>query len=256
MEKNTKSKRKIIGTIIEWVLIVLAVLYVAFVAVFASKKPSNNTSSTVFGFQTRLVVSGSMEADKSYYKGKDYKVKQIKTGALVFLRGAPKSTEIYNTDNKYSAEMMKFINTISVGDVVTFIPEKGTRDSITHRVVSKTQVGDKIRFETRGDVATSAGESVVESFNAENLEGKVIGTSPFLGWMYRKVFNNKPLIATLIITPCAVIAIYEIFKIVKIIKEDKAETALENGSSSDLDENIEELEKRLEELKKKKGENK
>ena len=81
-----KKKAKKITNIIEWIVIGIFGVFFLFVIVFASKSPTGNSSGSVFGFETRLVLSSSMEADKDFYKGKDYKIKSIEAGSLVFIK--------------------------------------------------------------------------------------------------------------------------------------------------------------------------
>ena len=89
VQKNTKSRRaKIIKNVIEWTLIVLSVCFIATIAIFASGKPSaDNKAGSIFGYQTRLVVSSSMDADDSYYKDKNWKIKRIHTDWISIATG-------------------------------------------------------------------------------------------------------------------------------------------------------------------------
>jgi len=221
MEKQKKSPANIILSIGEWVLIVIAILFIAFIAIFASNKPTEKSSGSVFGYQTRLVVSGSMEAADSYYESHNYKIGKIKTGSVIFLKSAPTGYDKITSDKKYTTEFKNYLANIIIGDVVTFVPASGEVNAITHRVVNKAEIDGKVKFETRGDVADSEGSKLTESFYAENIEGKVVGTSYFVGTLYRKVFSNKPLMVTLILIPTAAIITVEGLKIGKIVKEDK-----------------------------------
>lgn len=230
VEKKPKhTKKQIIGSIIDWVLVVIAVGFAAFVFIFASKNPTSTSQASIFGKQTLLVTSGSMEAKDEYYENKDYQIKKIQTGSLIFLDAATADENKMDSNRQYTAEFKQFIETIQIGDVVTFVPETGGSYYITHRVVKKYTLEvngvEKVRLETRGDVADSQGDQETEKFYAENVIGKVTGTNYALGWLYLNVFSNKAVIIVIIIAISGSIIIYEVVKVIKIVKEDKASSA-------------------------------
>lgn len=207
---------------------IVAVGFAAFVFVFASKNPTSTSQASIFGKQTLLVVSGSMEANDNYYKDKNYDVGKIKTGSLIFLKSAPSDSNKIKS-NEYTAEFKQYLQEVNINDVITFLPQMGEATCITHRVKSKYEVvvdgHTKIRFETRGDVADSQGETKTEVFFAENIIGKVTGKSYALGWLYLNVFSNKILVVSIVIIVSGSVIGYEIYRIIRIVRQDKREAS-------------------------------
>lgn len=220
MEKKKKSVGKIILEVFEWVLIIAFALFAILCLVFTRSTPTSKSSGNLFGYETRLVVSGSMEGTDEFYKDKNYSVGRIQTGSLIFLESLP-------SDSK-SDSYKTFVNNIKVGDVLTFTPVNISQEmSITHRVISIEEKGNIKYFTTKGDAPSI---TATETFPQNNIIGKVTKTSYFLGCFYTNFLNNKPLVATIILVPTVAIIGYETYKIVKIVKEDKA---LKKASSSD-----------------------
>lgn len=232
-EKKKWTKKRIILEVVEWFLVIFCVTFVVFVAVFASKNPTSNSSASIFGYETRMVVSGSMEGSDEFYKDKNYKVGKIQTGSLIFIDSAPINNvwEPSSGRTAYSTEFTNYISKIEVGTVVTFTPTSGSvMEAITHRVINIETKGNLTYYTTHGDAVEEGNNEV---FPANNLIGIVFKSSKFLGDLYNNFFTNKPVIATVIIVPCAAIIVYEIIKIVKIVKEDKKNKALVAESSID-----------------------
>ncbi|MCQ2802610.1 MAG: signal peptidase I [Bacilli bacterium] len=235
-EIEKKKKRKHIALeIVEWTGVAICVVFIAFIAVFASKSPSDKTSASLFGYETRLVVSGSMDqSNDSYYDGTGWKVKRIRTGSLIFIKNTQDVTQL------------------SVGDVITFFdPSKGPSVIVTHRIQDITlnledlSISEIITHGDNNDIG------VTEKITPGNMIGKVVNTSFFLGQLYTKVISNKAVMAVIIIVPCAAIIGLESYKIVKIVKQDKAERAA-SGQMSSEEQEIYDLEKQIAEIKKKK----
>lgn len=237
-----KQKTKKIVNIIEWIVIGIFGVFFLFVIVFASKSPTGNASGSVFGFETRLVLSSSMDAPKDFYKGKDYKVKSIEAGSVVFIKDC-------NYQNETKKE--KFYASLTTGDVVTYY-SKVTNVYVTHRIVEVEKTSDNVIYTILGDNVdseTSITEKVKKNDNL--IVGKVIGKSKALGWAYTNVFSNKIAMFFIIAVPCFVLAAYEGVKIITIVNAEKKEkAALEAKKRED---EIENLQKQIEELKNKKG---
>ena len=211
-----KKKAKKITNIIEWIVIGIFGVFFLFVIVFASKSPTGNSSGSVFGFETRLVLSSSMEADKDFYKGKDYKIKSIEAG-----------------------------------DVVTYF-SKVTNVYVTHRIVEVEKTESDIIYTILGD-NVDAETSITEKVNKNDnlIVGEVIGKSKSLGWIYTNVFSNKIAMFFIIAVPCFVLAAYEGVKIVTIVNAEKKEKAV--LKAKEREDEIVNLQKQIEELKNKKG---
>lgn len=221
-EKQKWTKKRIFLEVAEWLGVVVCILIVAFIAVFASNKPTEKSSGSVFGYETRLVVSGSMEGSDEFYKGKDYKIKKIQTGSVVFIDSVP-INEVFKDSQReeYSDKFKDYLSKINLNDVVTFTPMDSPTVPITHRVTKiETLVNGKVRYTTHGDANE---EGSYEVFYAENLIGRVTGTSKFVGDLYVHFFAKKWPVAIVIAVPCLAVMSYEIIKIVKIVKQDKKE---------------------------------
>ena len=224
-----KQKAKKITNIIEWIVIGIFGVFFLFVIVFASKSPTGNSSGSVFGFETRLVLSSSMEADKDFYEGKDYKIKSIEAGSVVFIKDC-------NYQNEAKKE--KFYASLETGDVVRIVEVEKTESDIIYTIL-----GDNVYAET----------SITEKVNKNDnlIVGEVIGKSKSLGWIYTNVFSNKIAMFFIIAVPCFVLAAYEGVKIVTIVNAEKKEkAALE---AKEREDEIVNLQKQIEELKNKKG---
>lgn len=242
-EKTKWTKKKIILEVFEWIGVVFCVLVVAFIAVFASNKPSSKSSGSIFGFETRLVVSGSMEGSDDFYKneGKDFKIKKISVGSAVFIDSIPVNDVFKdNAHKEYTDNFKNYISKISVNDVLTFTPMDSPTVPITHRVIDiETRADGKVMYTTHGDANE---DGVNEKFYAENIIGKVIGSSKFVGDLYNNFFTKKWAVAIVIVSPCLAVMTFEIVKIVKIVKEDKKQKlALESNSLDHKIKSINEL---------------
>lgn len=220
--ENKRKSLKITLNIFEWVFIVAFALLAIFCLLFSTQNVSSKSSGNIFGYETRLVVSGSMEGDEEFYKGKNFQVGKIKTGSMIFIKSIPSNTK--------SDDYKLFVNDIKVGDVLTFTPVHITTDiSVTHRVIKIETINNNLTFTTKGD-APSITET--ETFPVNNIIGKVTKASYTLGTMYTNFFSNKPLIATIILVPTVAIIGGEVYKIVKIVKEDKAKKALATSETT------------------------
>ena len=126
------------------------------------------------------------------------------------------------------------MNSIVIGDVLTFTPTEIVQEtSVTHRVIDIKNNGGILTFTTKGDAPSI---TATETFPANNIIGKVTGSSYFLGSLYTNFFSNKPLVATIILIPMAGIMVYEAYKITKIVKEDKAAKKVKEAEGQDSSE--------------------
>jgi signal peptidase len=155
-----------------YTLVVLAVLALALL--FAGTKASP------FGYEVKVVMSGSMEP-------------VIKTGGIVVI--APQSS--YN-----------------VGDIITFGPDTEKQIPVTHRVVEKTGNGRTAIFHTKGDANEERDQSETKG---SQVIGKVLFTLPYIGYVIE--FARTPLgFALLIGIPALLIILDELANIVWEIK--------------------------------------
>jgi len=264
MTEKTKKTLSTTLNIVEWVLIGLLAVFLVFVLVFASKKPGSDGKSggSLFGYETRLVLSDSMNAKPEYYQSEDtknYQFKNIQAGELIFLSDCD-----YQNQEKTKA----FYNDLKVGDVVTYY-SSNFKAYITHRVTNYTEVTEQ-DSQTHENVQvkyyTIKGDNVEsEDFGIEIISdvsglivGKVVGHSVFLGWLYTNFLSNKVLIYIIVMVPTLIAIGYETYKIVKICNENKkekvkAEIDIKNDEIKSKDDEIEELKRQLEEMKKNKN---
>lgn len=118
---------------------------------------------------------------------------------------------------------------IREGDVISFYSSDPALDGAvnTHRVVSVEEDEGKPVYITKGD-----GNNTVDSYNvkAEDLIGKVVGSSMLLGKISRLV-SNPIIFIPVILVPLAVILISNLVKTLhysrKIMKEEEEKAVLE-----------------------------
>lgn len=250
VKETTKRRAKIAINIIEWVIIGFILLLLVFILIFANK-PNKNSSGSLFGYETRLVLSDSMNASDDFYKDKNYSIKSIKAGDAIF---------ISDVDYQNAEKREKFFADLKVGDIITY-QSLTYHVVITHRIVEITPVsiGEKedINFTIQGDnVEKSEYSQEIISKSSGLIIGKVVHKSSFVGWVYNSFLNNKPLVFSIVIIPCVIGVGLEVFKIVKIIREPKLEKEKQNKIEAEKnrinkEKEIEDLKKQLEELKNK-----
>ena len=130
MSKTITIKKvlKIVGNVFLYFFIAVALFGVV---VSISAKKSSDGTATVFGYQMRLVVSGSMEKCDLTDVSK-YKIKDIPRKSMVFIKTVPET----------DAAAEKWYSELKKGDVLTirYSDEQGKAVSdmpvITHRIVS------------------------------------------------------------------------------------------------------------------------
>src|SRR5690606_31650101 len=109
-----KKVLKWINHIVTGILVVVFIVFAAFVLL-------NNFSggeASIFGYQLKTVLSGSMEP-------------AIKTGSIIAV--------------KPGGDMTRF----KEGDIITFMDEE--RRLVTHRIIEVVQSGDQTMYRTKGD---------------------------------------------------------------------------------------------------------
>ena len=217
INKFTKALTVTINVLV-YVFCALCLLLLLF-TVFS--KRSSDGAVQLFGFEMRVVLSGSMEKNENVDVS-NYKIKDIKTGSMVFVRLVP-------VDETKAKE---FYASLHVGDVLTFCYDVSNQQlegktapqmTITHRIV------DIEPNDTGGYIITLRGDNLsteladVQIIDTSNLAspnyviGKVTGKSYVLGWLTYSL--KRPLgIAMLIIVPSVIIIIWQVVKIVNVCK--------------------------------------
>ncbi len=150
-------------------------------AVISSK--ASGGEPTIFGYQLKTVLSGSMEPT-------------FQTGSIIAIKPAESSS-------KYDK-----------GDVITF------RDKddkiITHRIIEVEQVNGKMMYTTKGDNNDGADLDPVLS---QNVIGKYTEfTIPYVGYLLNYA-NSKAGAALLLVVPGVILVLYSIFSVYKAIRE-------------------------------------
>lgn len=130
-----------------WMILLILALLFTFV------QKINNGHSSIFGYQLKTVLSGSMEPE-------------FMTGSIIAVKQVSSET------------------TFSPGDIVTYMSKENTL--ITHRIINVKK--DQSVFITKGD--NNAGADV-EPLLAHNIVGKYTGlTIPYVGYLLGMV-NSK-----------------------------------------------------------------
>ena len=134
-------------------------------------------------FQFLRVMSGSMEPG-------------IKTGSVVFVKEVnPKE--------------------LKIGDIITF-SVNGPISPVSHRIVKIVQVGNNLKFITKGDANRT---NDIDEISQSSIKGKVLFTVPYIG--YISAWTKTPLgFLLLIILPALLIIINEIFNIKHTVKDE------------------------------------
>lgn len=189
--ENKNTIKKAFSLISNALLIVVLVCCVGLLFFAISMKQSNQ-GVTLFGYEIRQVVSGSMEPN-------------IKTGSLVFINTTKEKSQIKEGDIltfKYSA--------------VSGSPE----EVITHRVIDIESVDGEIYYTLKGDAVEN--ENSVQIIDSTKIIGIVTNHSYFLG-LVNTVFQSKIGIVCCLIIPSSLIIIYEIYRIISVIIKDRNE---------------------------------
>jgi len=263
MEEKSKKKKilNIISGIITYIF--LAICIFAVVTTIVSKRSGDGTT-TVFGYQMRLVLTDSM-AKNVLTDVSGYEIKSIPAKSLVFVKVMPDDP----------VEATAWYRSLKVGDVLTFKYVYTTQETITHRIVDiqeKSTGGFIITLEGDNKSSTSGQlKQVIDTSIPNNMNyviGKVVGQSRVLGFILN-ITRQPAGLALIIIVPCVIIIIFEIGKIMKAIKQEKSAAVEQKPqeqevkkpetpsvkpekrlSDAEIQNEIDDLMKRLEELQK------
>ncbi|MBQ4268217.1 MAG: hypothetical protein IJB97_01050 [Clostridia bacterium] len=248
--KTVKKVLTIIGNVLLYCFIAVA-LFAVIVSISAKKDPDG--TATVFGYQMRRVITGSMEKCDQTDVSK-YKIKDIPLNAVVFIETVPEN----------EADAQKWYGNLKKGDVLTFkfSDNQGSPANnmkvITHRIIE-----DPVYLESAGGYTIK-----LQGDNRDSEEGvmtqiihtHMIGNSAYYNSVIGKVVNvNYPIglllfslenpigLICIVILPCLIIIVFEVIKIVRVFgreKKEKDQVEKEKQQSE-----IEELRRQLELLK-------
>lgn len=227
------------------VLFVLVIAFALFVlgVTVAAKKTSEGTA-TVFGYQLRFVMSGSMEKSDQTDVSK-FKIKSIPVKSCVFIKTAP-TPDDQTALNAWCAKL-------AVGDVLTFQWDQlsGPDKVVTHRIVSiKEKEGGGYIITLEGDNKAEGGtvgqqviDTTKDGFNY--IIGKVEGQSYLLGLLVYAMKSPWGLVFIIII-PCLIVIAFETIKIISVINADK--NAKKEAEKTEKDDEIARLRQQLEQM--------
>ena len=239
MNKETLKKIKDISSNVLLGLFIAICIFSLALTIFA-KKDKDGTAE-IFGYQLRIVVSGSMEkCDETDVS--DFKIKSIPIRSMVFVEMVPEDTD----------EAKEWYDDLEVGDVLTFKYVYASQVTITHRIISIEEKGEGYIIKLEGDNKSSEDNQGVQIINTNEaatspnyIVGKVVGQAKLLGFILSIMKEPVGLIC-LIIIPCAIVIILEILKITSVLNEEKLKKA--NEENKKRDDELEELRKKLADL--------
>ena len=211
-----------------------------------SKKDSDGAVN-VLGFQSRIVISESMEKhEETYDQIKGYKIKDLPIKTMVFIKTVPND----------EAKAKEFYENIEVGDVLTFKYVYDVRqETITHRVIEKekNKNNDGYTLTLQGDnkgTKSQAGKQYIDTSDSESLNyviGKVVAQSYPVGLLVTALKSPVGIVC-MVIVPCSIMIIIEVIRIVNYFNNAKKEKQQEEVDKQK--DEIEELKRKLEELTK------
>lgn len=242
---NVKARSKgkkiagIVWSVVSYVFLALCI--VLGVMAFVSKR-SGDGAVNLFGYEMRIVLSGSMEKNE-LTDVSEYKIKSIPVKSLVVTKSVPKD----------DAKAAEWYGKLKVGDVLTFRYYLANKqETITHRIIGIEEETDGYKITLRGDNRTeNEGEQVIhtgDDASPNYVLGKVVSTSVVFGNIL--YILQQPIgIALVVIVPSAIIMIIQIIRIVAVVGAEKRKK-VEQREAAQSDE-IELLKQRLAEMEKK-----
>ena len=241
---NKTKIKKISNVALNVLVYVFMALCIVAVIVTVFFPKSSDGAQTVFGYQFRLVTTGSMErSPETNVSG--YAIKSIPQNSIVFIETVP-------DDPAEAADWYE--NEVQIGDVLTFKYLYERQIVITHRVVDKypNPEGEGYVIVLEGDNKsenTNQNRQVIYTADEDSLNyiiGKVQGKSYIFG-LFIGAMKTPQSLVLLIVLPCLAIIVMEVVKIFKVVNADKREQAL--VESAKKDEEILDLKNQLEILK-------
>lgn len=175
-----KTRTKLIVAVV----VVLVVLSSALVVLYKF----NGNSLDLSNREVRLIPTSSMDGERT-----EYPIPTIPKDSLVMI-------EKLGQDD---------LDSIKVGDVICF---DYSGIYIVHRVVEIDEVGKK--FITHGDNNSPSNR---ESVDFEQVRGKVVGVSHFMGEVV--TFVKSSMLLAILTLAVVIIAIWAVVDIVKVIRE-------------------------------------
>ena len=240
-KRPIKKALSFMGNIIVFLILIFAI-FILSISVMAKK--DSDGAATIFGYQLRFVQSSSMEkCDQTDVS--EYKIKSIPVKSCVFIEVMPKE----------EAKQQKWLETLRIGDVLTFKYVYQKQVTITHRVVKieeKNQGGYIITLEGDNKLDSSGvGQQIIDTSdeNSPNyIIGRVTGQSRFVGSIVYALRSPIGIICIIII-PFLTLIGFQIIRIIGVLnKEKKEKEAIAWESQAN---EIKELRRQLDELQQK-----
>lgn len=236
------SVKKVFGAIGNVLLYLFIALCIAAVVYTIFAKRGKDGAVEVFGYEMRIVLSGSMEKNENTDTS-GFRIKDIPVKSLIVTEKVPEEEE--------AAEA--WYEKLGTGDVLTFrYVVAGRQETITHRIIAIEPQEEGYKITLRGD--NTEGEQVIytnDEASPDYVLGKVVYVSVVLG--YAVWIMQQPIgMALVVIVPAAIIIVAQIVRIVSVLGEEKRKKieAREAEKSSE----IELLKKRLSDLEQQKTE--
>ncbi len=199
-------------------VILFCFLAVATASVLITLFSEKNETGAVelFGYQTLIVTSNSMEECSETDVSK-YEIQSIPKNAMVLVQLVPEN----------EAEANSWYRSLKVGDVLTFRYYYAQQITITHRItkITEKKTGGFI-IELEGDNKNSNVDQLKQTIDTSDAAsmnyviGKVKFASIFPGLLLSALKSPVGLVLIIMI-PCAIIIMMEVLKINNVVVEDK-----------------------------------
>ncbi len=199
-------------------VILFCFLAIATASVLITLFSEKNETGAVelFGYQTLIVTSNSMEECSETDVSK-YEIQSIPKNAMVLVQLVPEN----------EAEANSWYRSLRVGDVLTFRYYYAQQITITHRITNITEkkTGGFI-IELEGDNKNSNVDQLKQTIDTSDAAsmnyviGKVKFASIFPGLLLSALKSPLGLVL-IIMVPCAIIIMMEVLKINNVVVEDK-----------------------------------
>lgn len=179
--KGKKLLNSIVNLLLIFTLVIVAMTVISY-------KVSGGQPN-LFGYQFKVVLSGSMEPG-------------IKTGAIIAVKPVQDVTEL------------------QVNDVITFHSSTDRQSFITHRIVDIEGEGSEQSFITKGDNNEAMDQSPIPASHVVAQYANI--TIPYMGYVVHFAKSNLGIILLLII-PGLIILITQMINVWRIIASVKEE---------------------------------
>lgn len=218
-----KEKLKKYGKITLNVLLYLFLaicVFTVFLTLISAKE--SDGARNIFGYQMRLVSTGSMEkSEETDVSG--FEIGSLPKNSMIFIDLVPENID----------EANEWYDSLKVGDVLTVKYVYTSQIVITHRIISKEQLykdGEAIaggyiitiEGDNKNDTATQMQQTINTTLtdSPNYVIGKVTGKAVLLGG-FLSLLKTPVGTVFIIIIPCAIIALLEAIKIYNGVTRDK-----------------------------------